>query len=261
MAKRALTLLAALAALAALPACAKGPARVPTPVPTVVPSVVATHPHDTGAFTEGLLVRDGVLIESTGNEGQSVIRKSDIATGRVLARVALPASVFGEGIVDWRDQLLSVVWHGGVGTRWRLRDLTQIGQVRYDGEGWGMTRDARHLILSDGTPVLRFLDPVSFGVVKRLQVTADGVPVARLNELEYVDGSILANVWMTDRIAQIDAATGKVTRWIDIADLSRAAGAGGDAVANGIAWDARARKLYVTGKNWPTLFEVKLPPR
>jgi glutamine cyclotransferase len=222
--------------------------------------VVRTLPHDTSAFTEGLFVRDGTLYESTGREGHSVIRSADLATGRVLKSVVLPASIFGEGIVAFGNTLFSVTWHGGVGYRWALPGLKRTGTFRYDGEGWGMTQDGRHLILSDGTPTLRFLDPKTLAVVRRLSVTWQGRPLKQLNELEYVDGEILANVWMTPLIARIDARTGIVSGWIDLSPLvERVALTDPDSVPNGIAWDAKRRRLYVTGKNWPSLFEIRLP--
>lgn len=232
----------------------------PAPVPTTPARIIATYPHDAGAFTEGLLIDRGTLYESTGREGRSDIRRVDLASGRVLARVKLPPALFGEGIVAWKRQLFSVTWHGGQGFRWSLPGLRRIGGFRYAGEGWAMTEDGRNLILSDGTPVLRFLDPATRRVVRRVTVTLDGRPLERLNELEYVDGEILANVWMTPTIARIDPRSGKVRGLIDVSPLVARVGlADPDAVANGIAYDRAARKLYVTGKNWPTLFEIALP--
>jgi glutamine cyclotransferase len=227
-----------------------------------VAEVVRVLPHDTSAFTEGLFVQNGTLYESTGREGQSFIRSMDLATGRILRSATVPSGVFGEGIVAWGNTLFSVVWHGGTGYRWSLPALKRTGSFRYTGEGWGMTQDGRHLILSDGTPTLRFLDPKTLAVVRKLPVTWQGKPLKQLNELEYVDGQILANVWMTPLIARIDAKTGNVTGWIDLSPLvERVALTDPDSVPNGIAWDARQRRLYVTGKNWPSLFEIRLPSR
>jgi len=229
-------------------------------LPVEPAEVVRTYPHDTQAFTEGLLIRDGWLYESTGYEGRSFIRKKELATGRVVQSVQLPPDLFGEGIVDWKDRLYSVTWHGGQGFVWSLDGLRQLGSWRYEGEGWAMTQDGRHVILSDGTPVLRFLDPVTLKVVRTLRVTADGVPIERLNELEYVHGEILANVWMTNGIARIDPATGHVKGWIDVSGLAARIGNGDpDAVPNGIAYDKRTDRLYVTGKDWPLLFQIRLP--
>ena len=244
-----------LALAAPLAAAAKSPGRA---VPVATAEVVRTYPHDPQAFTEGLFYLDGVLYESTGLRGHSFIRKVDLETGKVLASVTIPPPLFGEGIVPWKDQLFSVTWHGGQGYRWRLADFTQLGGFHYDGEGWALTTDGRSIILSDGTPVLRFLDPVSLKVVRRLTVTADGQPVQMLNELEYVRGEILANIWMQNRIARIDPATGRVKGWIDVSALAARIGATDpDSVPNGIAYDKAHDRLFVTGKNWPLLFEIR----
>jgi len=229
-------------------------------IPVVQPQIVKIYPHDPHAFTEGLLFRGGVLYESTGLEGQSNIRIVDLATGRALRRVALPPGLFGEGIVAWKDQLISVTWRTGIGFRWSLNDLHARGVFHYTGEGWGLTEDGRNIILSDGTPVLRFLDPDSLKVVRTLTVTAGSQPVERLNELEYVKGEILANIWMTNRIARIDPKTGAVKAWIDVSNLAAKAGTTDpDAVPNGIAYDKTGGRLFLTGKNWPLLFQVRIP--
>ncbi len=230
------------------------------PPPIEEARIVATYPHDTSAFTEGLLIDHGQLYESTGREGQSDIRRVDLKTGHVLARVKLAPSLFGEGIVAWRQHLFSVTWHGGQGFRWTLPALKRSGGFRYTGEGWAMTDDGRNLILSDGTPVLRFLDPVTQKVVRRLTVTIEGRPLERLNELEYVRGELLANVWMTRYIVRIDPMTGRVKGIIDLTPLiAHVALTDRDSVANGIAYDRDTGKLYATGKNWPNLFEIALP--
>lgn len=222
--------------------------------------VVASFPHDPSAFTEGLLINRGTLYESTGREGRSDIRRVDLKTGRVLARTTLAPQLFGEGIVAWQRQLFSVTWHGGQGYRWSLPALKRTGAFRYAGEGWAMTEDGTSLILSDGSPVLRFLDPRTQKVVRTLAVTNRGRPLQRINELEYVDGEILANVWMTPYIARIDPANGHVTGWIDLSPvIAKVAVVDPDSVANGIAYDRAAHRLFVTGKNWPTLFEIALP--
>ncbi|WP_116092449.1 glutaminyl-peptide cyclotransferase [Sphingomonas crusticola] len=229
-------------------------------LPVTQAQVVRTYPHDTSAFTEGLLIRDGWLYESTGYEGQSFIRKKELATGRIVQSITIPRPLFGEGIVDWGNRLYSFVWHGGKGFIWTLPGLKAAGNWTYSGEGWAMTQDGRQIIMSDGTPVLRFLDPKTMKVTRRLTVTAEGQPVALLNELEYVRGEILANVWQTALIARIDPNSGKVKGWIDLAALwTRVQVANDDAVPNGIAYDKKSGRLFVTGKNWPTLFEIKLP--
>lgn len=245
--------------LAALSAQAL-PAAPPAPLPVTQAEIVATYPHDPRAFTEGLLIDRGTLYESTGREGQSDIRRVDLKTGRVLASVKLAPQLFGEGIAAWRGGLLSVTWHGGQGFKWSLPALKRTGGFTYTGEGWAMTDDGRNIILSDGTPVLRFLDPVTQKVVRRLTVTANGRPVEQLNELEYVDGQIYANIWMTPYIARIDPANGRVVGVIDVSPLvARVALRDRDSVPNGIAYDRVAHRLYVTGKNWPSLFEIKRP--
>ena len=232
----------------------------PAPLPVAQAEIVATYPHDPRAFTEGLLIDRGTLYESTGREGQSDIRRVDLKTGRVLASVKLAPQLFGEGIVAWRNQLLSVTWHGGQGFKWSLPGLKPTGKFTYTGEGWAMTDDGRNIILSDGTPVLRFLDPTTQKVVRRLTVTANGRPVEQLNELEYVEGQIYANIWMTPYIARIDPANGRVVGVIDVSPLiAKVALADRDSVPNGIAYDRAAHRLYVTGKNWPSLFEIKRP--
>ena len=229
-------------------------------LPVEAAQVVRTYPHSTDAFTEGLLFRDGYLYESTGREGQSFIRKTNLATGRTVQSVALAPGVFGEGIVDWKDKLYSVIWHGGVGTRWSLKTFRKLGTFRYSGEGWAMTHDGRSIILSDGTPVLRFLDPNSLKVVRTLNVTANGQPVRQINELEFVRGEILANIWMTKFIVRIDPATGRVKGLIDLGAIVKRIGATDpDSVPNGIAFDKATGRLFITGKNWPTLFQIKLP--
>ncbi len=235
-----------------------GSARAELPVAEA--QIVKTYPHDPHAFTEGLFFRDGVFYESTGLQGQSNIRAVDPVSGRVLRSATLPSGLFGEGIVDWGDQLVSVTWRTGIGFRWSLHDFHPRGVFHYPGEGWGLTRDGRNIILSDGTPVLRFLDPDSLKVVRTLNVAAEGQPVERLNELEYVRNEILANVWMTNRIARIDPKTGAVKAWIDVSNLAARVGTTDpDAVANGIAYDGGQGRLFLTGKDWPLLFEVRIP--
>lgn len=229
------------------------------PLPVEKPVVLATYPHDTGAFTEGLLIDRGRLYESTGREGQSYIRQVDLKTGRTQREVAVPPGQFGEGIVAWKDELRSLTWHGGQGYRWSLPALRRTGGFRYTGEGWAMTDDGRRIYLSDGTPTVRLLDPATMTVTGTLSVTIEGKPLPRINELEYVNGELLANIWMTPAIARIDPATGVVKGLIDLSALVAQVGTTDrDAVANGIAYDRTGRHLYVTGKNWPTLFEIRL---
>lgn len=222
-------------------------------------TLVATYPHDATAFTEGLFVHDGALYESTGLEGQSDIRKVRLKDGKVIQRRVLEPRYFGEGIVNWGDRIISLTWQHGQGFVWNLKDFAPVGRFRYDGEGWGMTQDGRSLIMSDGTAQLRFLDPDKLTEQRRITVTWNGRAVERLNELEYVRGEIWANIWYETKIARIDPATGAVIDWIDIGALRKAAGVSDtEAVANGIAYDAAKDRIFVTGKNWPKLFEIRV---
>ena len=234
-----------------------------TAIPVYGYQVVRAYPHDTGAYTEGLFYKDGYLYESTGQVGQSTVRKVALETGDVVQRHRLPKQYFGEGIVAWKDRLVQLTWQSGTGFVYDLASFTPQRSFSYEGEGWALTRDDTHLYMSDGTPVLRVLDPETLQVVRRITVTADGTPVTHLNELEWVGGEIYANVWLTDRIARIDPASGHVVGWIDLAglfDINRLPNPGDD-VLNGIAWDAEHKRLFVTGKCWPQLFEITLVKR
>jgi glutamine cyclotransferase len=240
----------------ALACCAFAQAAVPMYGYTVK----HTYPHDENAFTQGLFWRGDMLYESTGQYGASSIRKVELETGYVVQKRDLPANVFGEGIAPAGDRLVTLTWTNGGGFVFDIDSFEQLGSFRYQGQGWGLTSDGNRLYMSDGTAVLRVLDPKSLRVLRRITVMADGVPVARLNELEWVDGEIYANVWQTDRIARIDAVSGQVTGWIDLAGLGKLAGItpGADNVLNGVAWDAEHKRLFVTGKLWPKLFEIEL---
>lgn len=226
-------------------------------------TLVGSFPHDPTAFTEGLLIHDGLLYESTGMVGGSGIRAQRLEDGKIVRQVKVPPPYFGEGIAIWKDRLVSLTWRHQKGFIWSLPGFRKTGEFRYPGEGWALTSDGKRLVMSDGTSELRFLDPETLKETGRLAVrTDDGQPVPLLNELEYVDGEILANVWMTSRIVRIDPATGRVIDTIDLSPLVakvRAEGADGiDDVLNGIAWDAAKKRLFVTGKNWPKLFEIRL---
>jgi glutamine cyclotransferase len=236
--------------------------QAPATTPTQQVEVVNTYPHDTQAFTEGLFWRDGFLYESTGLVGRSNIRKVNLADGRVVQSVAIDPKLFGEGIIDWGDEIISLTWRDRVGFRWDRATLRQKSSFPFTiGEGWGMTRNDREIFESDGTSTIHVLDPASMQERRRIEVTADGVAVDKLNELEWVDGQIYANVWMTSLIARIDPATGHVLGWIELGDLAARSGAGNeDAVANGIAYDAATHRLFVTGKLWPHLYEIRLRP-
>lgn len=221
--------------------------------------LVHTYPHDEKAFTQGLIWLDGALYESTGQFGASQLREVRLEDGAVKRSVPLAPIYFGEGLTHWGEALISLTWRNGVGFRWDRATFKPQASFRYPGEGWGLTQDGTRLILSDGSAELRFLDPVTLEENGRLTVTHKGKPVPMLNELEFVKGEILANIWLTDRIARIDPATGQVIDWIDISRLTRRLKLGNyDAVANGIAYDAKNDRLFVTGKYWPKLFEIKI---
>ncbi|MFL5298022.1 MAG: glutaminyl-peptide cyclotransferase [Phenylobacterium sp.] len=223
--------------------------------------VLRVYPHDPAAFTEGLFYLNGELFESTGIPGRSNIRRVRLQDGAVLQSQAIAPNLFGEGIVNWGGEIISLTWQDQVGFRWDRKTLRPKSNFRYEGEGWALTQDGRRLIMSDGSPVLKFRDPATFRELGRLQVTADGRPVGNLNELEWVKGEVLANIWQTRLIARIDPATGKVKAWIDLSALPETQAAGNpDAVANGIAYDREHDRLFVTGKDWPHLYEVRLIP-
>jgi glutamine cyclotransferase len=253
-----LALLLALAPQAATPP-APAPATQDAPIPVIPVTIVARHPHDRAAFTQGLVWHDGTLFESVGREGTSEVRRVDLATGRVTRRAPLPPTQFGEGLAVWRDELISLTWHDGIAYRWAARTLKRLGTFRYPGEGWGLAGDGTNLVLSDGTSTLRVLDPATFTERRRIAVTLRGQPLDQLNELEVVGGQLLANIWHTPYLARIDMASGKVTAIIDLRPLvAEIAATDPEAVANGIAWDPAKRRLFVTGKLWPTLYEVTL---
>lgn len=226
-------------------------------------AVVRAYPHDPGAFTQGLLWRDGFLYESTGLHGRSSVRKVTLETGVPEQERLIDSRHFGEGVVDWKDRLITLTWQDEMGFIFDLATFERIGEFSYPGEGWGLTRDETRIIMSDGASALRFLDPETLKETGRIQVTDDGKPVDNLNELEWVKGEVLANIWQTDRIARIDPKTGHVTGWIDLSGLlgpDDRAGRQVD-VLNGIAYDAATDRLFVTGKLWPKLFEIRLTPK
>ena len=230
-------------------------------VPTESYRIVHMYPHDANAFTQGLVFVNGMLYESTGLFGQSSVRMVDLATGRVLQQHDLAAKYFGEGLTDWNGQLIQLTWQSHTGFVYDTFSFRTLRTFTYPWEGWGLTHDSRHLILSDGTAVLHLLDPATFKPVGEIRVTADGKPVLNLNELEYIHGEIYANIWETNRIARISPATGKVMEWIDLSGLRPPAVQQNDnAVLNGIAYDSQHDRLYVTGKLWPTLYEIQLIP-
>lgn len=229
-----------------------------TPAPVFGYDVVNVYPHDREAFTQGLLYRDGALFESTGLNGRSSLRRVQLETGKVLQQVAVEPKYFAEGLTDWGPRLVQLTWNTNVGFVYDLASFKRLQTFSYAGEGWGLARDDRRLIMSDGTSTLRFLDPKTFAVTGQVQVRDGNLQVRDLNELEFIDGQVYANVWMTDRIAIVEPATGRVTGWINLAGLMPRGSVSGDAVLNGIAYDAQRRRLFVTGKLWPSLFEIRV---
>ena len=251
------------AALAfALAGCARAAPPAPSgPAPVYGFRVVRSFPHDRGAFTEGLFFRNGQLYESTGLNGRSSIRRVELETGRVLQQRDIAAAYFGEGIVADGDRLVELTWRSQTGFTYDLKTFKPLGAFHYPGEGWALTSDGRRLIMSDGTAQLRFLDPATLKETGRLPVTDAGEPVTNLNELEWVRGEIWANIWTTDRIARIDPASGRVVGWIDLRGLLPAADRqGGEDVLNGIAYDRAGDRVFVTGKQWPRVFQIALTP-
>ena len=221
--------------------------------------VVETYPHDTNAYCQGLVFDRGTLYEGTGKYGRSSLRRVDLETGRTLQLAQLDARLFGEGITLWNDKIIQLTWQERTAIVYDRRNLRELHRFAYEGEGWGLTHDGKHLIMSDGSPTLQFIDPATFRVERRLTVQHGRHRVRNLNELEYVNGEILANVWYKDYILRISPHSGQVTGWIDLADLwpqnqrpSR------DDVLNGIAYDAAADRLFVTGKHWPHLYEIRV---
>jgi glutaminyl-peptide cyclotransferase len=243
----------------AFAAAACGPATQASGVPEYTYQIVHTYPHDSTAYTQGLVFHDGLLYEGTGLEGRSSIRKVKLETGEVLQKRDIPPEYFGEGIILWKDRLIELTWKGEKGFIYDLATFAPRGQFEYPGEGWGLTDDGKRIIMSDGTAQLRFWDPETLKETGRITVTDEGQPVPQLNELEWVKGEVYANVYQTDRIARINPGTGKVIGWIDLTGILRPADRTGETdVLNGIAYDASRDRLFVTGKLWPKLFEIKL---
>lgn len=221
--------------------------------------VVHAYPHDQQAFTQGLVYVDGSLYESTGINGKSSLRKEELETGRILKFQDVPSKYFAEGLTEWGSTLVQLTWETHIGFVYDRASFRLLRTFQFDGEGWGLTHDAKNLILSDGTATLRFLDPESFREVRRVTVKDAGKPVTQLNELEFVHGEIYANIWHADRIARISSATGKVLGWIDLSGLlPQSEHSSAEAVLNGIAYDSARDRLFVTGKLWPKIFEIRI---
>ena len=229
------------------------------PVPVYGYQIIKVRPHDPDAFTQGLEIRDGKLFESTGEVGHSSLRLVELETGDVQKKVEVPPPYFAEGLSGLNGKLYQLTWQHQVGFTYDEQTLEKNGQFNYPGEGWGLTNDGKSLILSDGTNQLKFLDLGSFRVTKTIAVFDGKQPVDQLNELEYINGDIYANIWHADRIAIINPETGRVRAWLDLRGLlSPGDVQDEEAVLNGIAYDAANEKLFVTGKLWPKLFEIKI---
>jgi|SRR5271165_1210848 len=237
-------------------------AQATAAVPEYGAVIVSIYPHDPGAFTEGLFYYDGSLYESTGRSGQSSIREVNLKTGEVVRRKDLDPKYFGEGIVVWKDRLIQLTWKNETGFVYDLRTFALRSTFHYPGEGWALTQDGSHVIMSDGTSDLRVLDPNNLSEIRRVHVTCDGHAIRNINELEWVKGEIFANIWLSNVIVRINPVTGVITGLIDLTDLAASATkVTGDNVLNGIAYDASTDRLFVTGKLWPTLYQIRLSQR
>jgi len=251
--------LALLAVLAVRPAAAD-----PSPPALLRAEVLESYPHDPEAFTQGLLLHDGALYESTGLYGHSSVRKVELATGKVLQRVDLPPNLFGEGLALVGDKLVQLTWREDVAPTYDLASLARSGQFTYSGEGWGLCFDGTQLIQSDGSNRLTFRDPATFAVTRQLAVTLQEKPVTQLNELECVGDRVYANIWMTDRVVEIGKLNGAVRAVIDASGLlspAERAARGSDAILNGIAYDPANDTFLLTGKLWPKVFRVRFVPQ
>jgi glutamine cyclotransferase len=223
--------------------------------------VVASFPHDPKAFTQGLIYEKETFLESTGMFGQSSLRRTDLRTGKVLEQRDLPAKAFGEGLAQWGGEVFQLTWKNGVILVYGVSDLKLNRVIKYVGEGWGLTADSDHLILSNGSAELIFLDPQSLKEARRLKVHDHGRPVEKLNELELIEGMIWANVWLTEKIAIISPIDGQVRAWIDLSGIHPPSRRVADTdVPNGIAYDPQGRRIFITGKNWPRIFEIRPDP-
>ena len=223
--------------------------------------VVNSYPHDPTSFTQGLLWHEGELYESTGQYGRSKLRRLEFPSGKVLREISLSSDLFGEGLALTDSRLVQVTWKAGRGFVYDLDSFRLLQEFSYDTEGWGLTYDGKNLILSDGSSDLFFFDPQTFKLVRKLAVRMNGAPIRELNELEYIDGEIWANVWQTDWILRIDPSTGEVTSLLDLKGiLAPSDKTGMEDVLNGIAYDAERKRIFVTGKLWPRIFEIKIKP-
>ncbi len=233
-------------------------------IPTYGYRVVNTYPHDREAFTQGLEYFNGWLYESTGLEGKSSLRKVELRTGRVLQIRRLSPELFAEGITIFNDRIYQLTWKNGICFVYDRDSFRNVAEFRYPGEGWGLTHDGKHLIMSDGSDTLFYRDPGTFGILREVKVQANGVPVRNLNELEYIEGEVWANIWQTDMIARISPKTGEVVGWIDLEGLRNLLPERDRLqaeVLNGIAYDKQTKRIFVTGKLWSRLFEIEVVPK
>lgn len=230
--------------------------------PEYTVKIVRTFPHDSNAFTQGLAYHDGFLYESTGLKGRSSLRKVRMETGEVVQQVDLAPEFFGEGITLWKNEVIQLTWQSQTGFIYRLSDFHLLRSFAYSGEGWGLTTDGREIFMSDGTPEIRVLDPDTLAEKRRFTVHQGDARIKELNELEFVDGELFANVWQTNRIVRISPQNGEVVGWIDLRGLlSPVYQLEPGAVLNGIAYDPARKRLFVTGKLWPNIFEISLVPK
>jgi glutamine cyclotransferase len=228
-------------------------------IPVYSYQVVNTWPHDAEAYTQGLVFRDGSLFESTGLRGASSLRRVELKTGKVKKKLDVARPFFAEGMTIFHDKIFQLTWQEQKGFVYDLKKFRPAGEFAYEGEGWGLTNDGHSLILSDGTNRIRFLDPVTFQVQRTISVYDNGQPLTEINELEYIKGEIYANIWKTDRIVRIDPNTGKINAWIDMTGLHHWGDQNiSENCLNGIAYDAENDRIFVTGKRWPELFEIRL---
>jgi len=257
-----------LGVLLLLTACHPSPAGQASPrasanaLPECTFVLVRMFPHDTGAYTQGFAYRDGFLYEGTGRNGRSSLRKVRLETGEVIQQVDLEPEFFGEGIALVKNKVLQLTWKSGVGFVYDLNSFHLLGKFSYPGEGWGLATNDREIFMSDGTSEIRVLDAETLQEKRRLKVREGLTPVDQLNELEFVEGQIFANVWHSNRIARISPQTGDVVGWIDLTGiLSPVYRLDSEAVLNGIAYDPTQKRLFVTGKLWPNVYEIRLAPK
>ncbi len=234
---------------------------VPNAIPIYTYEIIHTYDHDPNSFTQGLIYEDGIFYEGSGLYGQSTLRKVDVETGDIIQMIELPEQYFGEGITTFDDELIQLTWQSQTGFVYDKESFELLQEFSYPTQGWGITHDGEKLIMSDGTANLYFWDPETLTEVSRVEVRDENGPVVRLNELEYVEGEVWANIWQTNRIARINPATGQVVGWIDLTGLLNPADVTQKVdVLNGIAYDDETDRLFVTGKLWPKLYEIELVP-